>query len=108
MIFMVIDTPFPVENRWYVIRSVQDETKASQKIYKRCWDFVVGNIESANGCWNLEPTEMSETLAHYVDNVNPGGNVPEWVSRMGAHQAMPQVFRALEARSLQAAGDIHP
>lgn len=101
LVFMVLDTPFPVENRWYVIRTTQDESRASENIYKRCWNLVIGNIESAKGCWHLGPSgDGSETSARYEDNVNPGGHVPQWVSRMAAHETMPDVFRTLEKRAV--------
>lgn len=96
-VFMVLDTPFPVENRWYVLKAVQDETRSREHIYRRCWNLVIGNIESAEGCWTLKPgEETSETLASYEDVVNPGGNVPEWAAKMGANQTVPQMFKSLE------------
>ncbi len=99
-VFMVLDTPFPVENRWYVIHVIQDETKAAEKTYRRCWDLVTGNIDAAHGCWNLSPSaEPAGTLARYEDSINPGGNVPDWAAKMGSRQTIPDVFRSLEKRS---------
>jgi hypothetical protein len=97
LVFMVLNTPFPVENRWYVIRTVQDETGASGHKYKRCWDLVTGNIESAKGCWTLAPGPTpGETASRYEDEADPGGNVPEWVTRMGATQTIPEMFEKVE------------
>ena len=104
-VFMELNAPFPVENRWYILESNFDETRASSKIFKRCWSYVVGNIESADGCWDVEPSGADGTYLKYVDNVNPGGNVPRWVSRAAARQTIPDVFRALEKRTLQASTD---
>ncbi len=95
--FMVLNTPFPVENRWYVIRTVQDETGAAGHKYKRCWELVTGNIESAKGCWTFVPgANPEETVSRYEDQADPGGNVPEWVTRMGATQTIPQMFEKVE------------
>lgn len=96
-VFMVLDTPFPVENRWYVIRTVQDETKAAQHIFERSWNLVVGNIDSAKGHWTFQPGENAgETFSRYEDQADPGGKVPEWVTRMGATQTIPQMFEKVE------------
>lgn len=102
LLFMVLDTPFPVENRWYVIRSTQDETKAAQQQYQRCWELVTGNIASANGCWTLGPgASPSETVSRYQDRADPGGKVPQWVTRLGATQTIPQMFEKVEKLAAQ-------
>ena len=95
--FMVLNTPFPVENRWYVIRTVQDETQSAQHRYKRCWELVAGNIDSAKGCWSFAPgANADETSSVYEDHADPGGNVPAWVTRAGATQTIPEMFEAVE------------
>jgi len=97
LLFMVLDTPFPVENRWYVIRTTQDETKAARHIYKRCWELVAGNIESATGCWAFEPgSTPDETMSRYEDHADPGGKVPQWMTRLGATQTIPEMFQRVE------------
>ena len=98
LVFMVLNTPFPVENRWYVLRTNQDETRSAQHSYKRCWDLVTGNIESAKGCWSFEPYgDGQETFSFYQDQADPGGKVPEWVTRLGATQTLPQMFHRVES-----------
>lgn len=96
-VFMVLNTPFPVENRWYVIHSVQDETDSEKHKYERCWELVIGNIDASKGCWTFVPgASGDETLSVYTDQADPGGNVPEWVTRMGATQTIPQMFEKVE------------
>ena len=96
-VFMVLNTPFPVANRWYILHTVNDETKAQEQKYKRCWKLVIGNIDNAQGCWYLEPTpQPSNTLARYQDSVNPGGHVPQWAAKMGATRTVPKMFKNLE------------
>ncbi len=96
-VFMVIDTPFPVENRWYVLKVEQDERQRAQHVYKRCWELVDGNIEAAQGCWQIAPgADPGHARLTYNDQVNPGGKVPDWISRMGATQTVPQMFDSLE------------
>lgn len=97
LVFMVLNLPFPVENRWYVLKAVQDETRAGEHIYKRCWSLVIGNIDGAKGCWTLEPANGgSETLGRYEDQVDPGGKLPDWAAKMGATQIVPEMFESLE------------
>jgi hypothetical protein len=96
-VFMVLNTPFPVENRWYVIHSVQDETQSASHQYKRCWELVTGNIDASKGCWTFAPgATAEETSSVYEDQADPGGNVPEWVTRLGATQTIPQMFEKVE------------
>ena len=116
-VFMVLDAPFPVENRWYVIRVTHDESKAKEHIYRRSWKLEegVGNIDYAQGFWEFKPWQESlgSTLAHYEDQVDAGGSVPKWVTRLGATQTVPDFFRSLEKEAHQAqdvdvAGKIQP
>ena len=96
-VFMVVDAPFPVENRWYVLKMTMDESRSNEHRYERCWTLVAGNIKSADGCWSVEPAkEGSFSVSHYQDHINLGGKVPEWVSRIGATQTVPQMFESLE------------
>ena len=96
-VFMVINTPFPVENRWYILNVTQDETQAAVHTYKRCWNLVEGNIEAAEGCWQVQPDAIKgKSLLTYQDHVNPGGKVPEWIARMGATKTVPEMFESLE------------
>lgn len=96
-VFMVIDTPFPVENRWYVLKVEQDETKAASHTFKRCWSLVDGNIEAAQGCWQVQPdTKEGQSLLTYQDHVNPGKKIPEWIARLGATKTVPEMFESLE------------
>ncbi len=101
-VFMVINTPFPVENRWYVLDTKQDESQASLSHYQRCWSLVMGNIDAAQGCWTLDPSDGGNaTIGRYEDNVQPGGSVPKWMAKMGATQTVPQMFIGLEKMVLK-------
>ena len=96
-IFMAVNMPFPVENRWYILAVEQDERQASRQEYKRCWSYVTGNIDSAHGCWSVAPSEIEgQSQLHYEDNVSPGGHVPQWISKIGATQTVPEMFESLE------------
>ena len=97
LVFMVINTPFPIENRWYVINVVQDETHAAAHTFKRCWTLIDGNIEAAEGCWQIQPDSTEgKSLLTYQDHVNPGKKIPEWVARLGATKTVPEMFESLE------------
>ncbi|OGP14513.1 MAG: hypothetical protein A3F89_02105 [Deltaproteobacteria bacterium RIFCSPLOWO2_12_FULL_50_11] len=101
-VFMVLNTPFPVTNRWYILHTIHDESEAFQDKFYRCWNLVFGNIENAQGCWYLQPAEEpSHTFARYQDSIHPGGNVPRWAARMGATQTIPQMFKNLESEVLR-------
>ena len=100
-VFMLINVPFPAENRWYVLDAVQDETRSEDRIYKRCWTFVMGNIRDANGCWTLKPgPDARETETSYEDNIDAGGSIPDWMARLGARKTVPEIFHSLERVSI--------
>jgi ribosome-associated toxin RatA of RatAB toxin-antitoxin module len=101
-IFMVVNAPFPVVNRWYVLHMRLDETGSAQRSFQRCWHLMVGNIDQAQGCWDLKPTAKGvKTFARYQDSIDPGGAVPKWASRMGATQTVPKIFKNLEKEVLR-------
>jgi hypothetical protein len=96
-VFMTLDLPFPVANRWYVLTLKQDESKASRGIYQQCWSLVMGNIDEAIGCWKIKPSEIPGKTFVYYENINDaGGKVPKWMSRLGATQTTPKILKSLE------------
>lgn len=95
--FIVMDLPFPIANRWYVIRVRHDETKSQQHQYERTWDLVFGNIDALEGGWQLEPgPQPCQTIARYQDTVDLGLKVPDLLTRMVAKLALQNTYRVLD------------
>lgn len=102
LFFLVINTPFPVENRWYVLQVDQDDSQKARGFYKRCWKMLEGNTNSVEGCWRLKQGESpSQTCAEYSENTDIGGHVPQWVVKMGATVTVPQIFENVEKEALR-------
>jgi hypothetical protein len=102
LLYMTVDAPFPVVNRWYVLKAVQDESKADQNIYQRCWTLLKGNIDHSGGCWTIKPAKIADqSIVTYRDSVDIGKNVPDWVERLGATQTLPDMFESIEREALR-------
>ena len=98
-LFLIIDTPFPIADRWTVLKLTADESRARRHEYDQCWTLLVGNVNAAEGCFHIKPgpeTDTTDLVREEISDV--GGHVPGWVMRMGAKVIVPQIYRNLEKR----------
>jgi hypothetical protein len=92
----VMDTPFSVANRWFLLCYIHDETQANQGRYSQCWKMIDANVDYVDGCFKVQPTsEQKNTRLHFHERVDLGGHVPEWVVKIGIRHATPKVFKNL-------------
>lgn len=97
LVFQVINTPFPVANRWFVLRYVNDETHSAKDIYELCWDMVLSNVNTVDGCFKILPDDNPQkSRIYYQERVDLGGKVPEWVVKIGVRHTTPKLFSNLE------------
>ncbi|MBI2066403.1 MAG: hypothetical protein HYT77_00115 [Deltaproteobacteria bacterium] len=95
--FQVVNTPFPVANRWFLLRYLNNESKIYERKYEQCWSMIDGNVRSVQGCFRLQPTEKrGETFLYYEEISDLGGHIPEWVVKLGVRMTTPDVFHNLE------------
>ena len=86
---MVIDTPFPVQDRDLVIVMVEEEanddlirisTRAEPDFVDKDDDYV--RMPSSEGYWILEALDSSKTRVVNTNLSDPGGSIPKWVINM--------------------------
>jgi hypothetical protein len=97
LFYNVLDMPFPVSDRWYLLEMMRD--KATHSI---SWSQVIGNLKSTAGSWQLAPwLDGRHTLATYTTVSEPGIALPGFVLDMGLTQSLPCVIKALRKRVAQ-------
>jgi len=97
--YSLLDFPWPISNKWYIIKIDRDETRAADGIYQSSWDMVIGNLQTNQGSWLLEPYGKSQTKATYSLLTDPGGCTPDSFINMGTEKTMPDVIQAVRRRA---------
>lgn len=103
-----IDLPWPCKNRWYIIKGIRDETRATQHYYHTSWSLVIGNLRENSGEWILEPFGSAKTKAIYKLCTDPGGNIPKFIVTQGTCTTMPQIIKAVRKRAAKLLGQRQP
>jgi len=94
-----LNFPWPCKNRWYIIKLLQDETRAAQHYYHSSWSLVIGNLRENLGEWILEPFGSQHTKATYRLLADPGGAIPGFLVDQGTCVSMPQIIAAVRKRA---------
>lgn len=94
-----LDFPWPCSNRWYIVKGVNDETKAAQHYYHLTWSLVIGNLKENSGEWILEPYGTNQTKAIYRLSTDPGGAIPGFLIQQGTCTTMPQIIKVVRERA---------
>jgi hypothetical protein len=103
-----LDFPWPCKNRWYIIKGIRDETRASQHYYHSSWSLVIGNLRENSGEWILEPFGSDKTKAIYRLRTDPGGAIPGFLVKQGTCVTMPQIIKAVRKRVANFLGQRQP
>jgi ribosome-associated toxin RatA of RatAB toxin-antitoxin module len=96
--------PWPCNNRWYIIKGLNDETRASQHCYRSSWTLVTGNLKENSGEWLLEPFTPGKTKVIYRLLTDPGGAIPQFLVDRCTENVMPQIIKAVRKRADKLAG----
>jgi hypothetical protein len=99
--YSLLDFPWPVSDKWYIIKIQRDETRASENIYSERWDLEIGNLAANNGYWLLEPYGKGITKVTYQLLTDPGGNIPKSFIEIGTKVTMPDIIRAVRERAFK-------
>ena len=101
-VFLVVDTPFPVADRWFLLTLEANEKKRAESLFDLCWNMVVGNVKTTQGCFYIRPSPSGNPADTYLirDEVSDvGGHVPKWVVSLGSKVTVPQMFKNIEKKS---------
>jgi len=93
-----VDLPWPMDNRWYVLKMQRDESHASQRRYTSSWSLIIGNLKENRGEWRLEPFGEHQTLALYRLITDPGGPVPQFLVKQGTYVTLPKIIDSVRKR----------
>ncbi|MBW1972263.1 MAG: hypothetical protein JRI44_05455 [Deltaproteobacteria bacterium] len=99
--YSLLDFPWPINNKWYIIKINRDETRAYAHIYRDSWDMVIGNLKTNQGFWFIEPYGEKSTKVTYQLLTDPGGSIPKFFIDMGVKVTMPNVIKAVKKRALR-------
>lgn len=97
--YSLLDFPWPISNRWYIIKINRDETRAAEHIYFDSWDMEIGNLKTNQGFWLLEPFGEGCTKTTYQLLIDPGGHIPKFFIDIGTKVTMPNVIRAVREQA---------
>ena len=99
--YSLLDFPWPISNRWYIIKINRDETRAAEHIYFDSWNLEIGNLKMNQGFWLLEPFGEGYTKTTYQLLIDPGGHIPKFFIDIGTKKTMPDVIRAVRERAYE-------
>jgi len=97
--YSLLDFPWPISNRWYIIKINRDETLEAEHIYRDSWDLEIGNLKTNKGFWFIEPFGECGTKATYQLLIDPGGHIPKFFIGIGTSVTMPNIIRAVRKQA---------
>ena len=95
--FQYYDLPWPVDNKWLVLKQIHDESKTSSSVFASESFGVGGNIKSFYSSAVFKPFENNpnRTLMDYKVTVDTGYPVPKFLLAWGTEQTLPRVMKAI-------------
>jgi ribosome-associated toxin RatA of RatAB toxin-antitoxin module len=93
-----VEVPWPLRNRWYIVRVQWDESQARRHIYTCSWSLVVGNLRENSGEWKVEPFSENRTRLTYRVIADPGGIVPRSLADEFTDEILPQIIAGVRRR----------
>ncbi|HSA60539.1 MAG TPA: hypothetical protein VLJ37_12740 [bacterium] len=108
--FQYYDLPWPVSNKWMVMRNVNDETEGEKGVYRCSWEKMAGNIRTLRGEFRLEPFEgdAKRTLMFYRVETDPGSGVPRFLLKWGVKKSLPAAMRVIRREAVRLANRPSP
>lgn len=99
--FQYYDLPWPVSNKWMIVKNKNDETRSKEGVYSVEWDKVAGNVKTMSGTLKITPFEGDDrrTLLEYNVLADPGTSVPRFLVRWGVKSTMPAVIQAIRRQA---------
>lgn len=93
--------PWPLGERWYILRLERDETQAERQVYTATWRLMMGNLRENRGEWHLKAFGEGHTLLLYRLAADPGCRVPKFLLNQGTLVTLPEVLQAVRRRVAQ-------
>ncbi|MDD5643585.1 MAG: SRPBCC family protein, partial [Syntrophales bacterium] len=93
-----LEVPFPLRDRWYIVRVLWDESHAERQVYTCSWSLMEGNLREYYGDWKVEPFGAHRTLLTYRAATDPGGFAPRFLVEEFSTKTLPQVIAGVRKR----------
>lgn len=93
-----VAVPWPLRDRWYIVRVQWDESQAARRIYTCSWSLTAGNLREYRGEWKLEPFGDRQTQLTYRVVTDPGGFVPKSLADEFTNETLPQIIAGVRRR----------
>ena len=100
-LYSLLDFPWPVQSRWYIIKISNDETQAENHRYLSSWSLQIGNLKENRGEWRLESFGDHKTLVTYQLISDPEVSLPAFLVKRGTSITLPQVIASVRQRVAQ-------
>lgn len=108
--FQYYDLPWPVSNKWMILKNLNDEREGSKSLYVCKWEKVAGNLKILTGEFRLEPFEgdPNKTLMFYRVETDPGSGVPKFLLKWGVKKSLPTAMKVIRRESVRLYGRPSP
>lgn len=108
--FQYFDLPWPVSNRWMIVKADYDETRGGESFYRCDWIKKAGNIRSSEGSFKIGryQGDRYRTLFVYDVKADTGSNVPKFLLKWGLKSTMPGIVQAIRKVALKEYGTPPP
>ena len=93
-----VKVPWPLGNRWYIVKVQWDESQAVRHIYTSSWSLVTGNLKENRGEWKVEPFDDQKTRLTYRVATDPGGLAPKFIVEKFTAQNLPLIILGVRNR----------
>jgi ribosome-associated toxin RatA of RatAB toxin-antitoxin module len=93
-----LKVPWPLGNRWYIVRVQWDESQAARHTYTCSWSLIIGNLREYSGEWKVQPFGDRHTQLTYRAVTDPGGFVPKFVVEEFTTETLPEVIAGVRRR----------
>jgi hypothetical protein len=103
--YQYYDLPWPVANKWMVVKTKNDESRATEHRYRGEWTKSGGNVKTVDGYIVIEPFDVPEVaLMTYYATSDPGSAVPKFLLKWGLKKSMPATIEAIRREALKISG----
>lgn len=93
-----VKIPWPLGNRWYIVKVHWDESQAARHIYISSWSLLAGNLKENRGEWKVEPFGEQQTRLTYRVVTDPGGLAPKFLVEKFSARTLPQIIMGVRNR----------
>lgn len=93
-----LEVPWPLRDRWYIVRVVWDESQGAGHLYTCSWSLLIGNLREYRGEWRVEPFGENRTRLTYRVVTDPGGLAPKFLVEEFSTKTLPQIIAGVRRR----------